>query len=103
MSRNLIRMLMAAVVLNSPVVAATMMWPDTANSTGSQVSIGRGYFDYVFAAVTIPAHRNLAPANMTMVDFDRAFTSVSAPRREDTPPNRERLRNIGWKRILTPN
>lgn len=100
MSRNLIRMLMAVVVLNSLVVAATMVWPDTANSSGSQVSTGRGDFDYVFAAVTIPAPRNLAPANTTMVDFDQAFTSVSGPRRENTPPNRERLRNIGWRRIL---
>ena len=96
MSRNLIRMLMAAVVLNSLVVAATMVWPDTANSRGSQVSIGRGDFDYVFAAVTIPAHT-------TTVDFNQAFASVSGPRRENTPPNRERLRNIGWKRILAPN
>jgi hypothetical protein len=103
MSRNLVRMLMAAVVLNSVVVGSMMAWPNTANSTGSQTSIGSGDFDYVFAAVAAAPHGDVTPANATMVDFDQSFASVSGPRRENTPPNRERLRNIGWKRILTPN
>jgi hypothetical protein len=97
MSRNLIRILMAAVVLNAVVVASTMMWPDPANSSTNQASTGRGDFDYVFAAVA--SHRDGTPATDN-VDFDQAFAGVSAPRRENTPPNRERLRNIGWRRIL---
>jgi hypothetical protein len=43
---------------------------------------------------------SLATIDLATIDFDHAFTSVAAPRRENTPPNRERLRNAGWKRIL---
>ena len=103
MSRNLIRILVAAVVLNSVVVASTMVWAEFVPSKGDRASTGRGDFDYVFAAVTVPPQRSDAPANTTLVDFDQTFAGVSAPRRENTPPNRERLRNIGWQRILTPN
>ena len=103
MSRNLINMLLAAVVLNAAVVVLTTLWTDTANSTTSPAGVSRSEFDYVFAAVTTTPNHNSAPANVTVVDFDQAFASVSIRRREDTPPNRERLRNIGWKRILGPN
>ena len=36
----------------------------------------------------------------TTVDFDKVFANVSSSPRLNTPPNRERLRNIGWRRIL---
>jgi hypothetical protein len=103
MSRNLIRFLVAAVILNGMVVASTMVWAEFVPSKGDRAATVRGDFDYVFAAVTVPPQRSDAPANMTLVDFDQTFAGVSTPRRENTPPNRERLRNIGWKRILTPN
>lgn len=104
MSRSLIHMFMGFVVLNAVIVAGTIVWSDAANSsTGSQIAAERGDFDYVFAAATAASPGNHAPAATTMVDFDQTFTSVSVPRREDTPPNRERLRNLGWKRILGTN
>jgi hypothetical protein len=102
MSRNLIRMLMAAVVLNAMVVASTMVWAEIGKSKGDRVVGSKTNFDYVFAAVTTTPPRNDAPVSTSVVDFDQTFASVSVRRREDTPPNRERLRNIGWKRILGP-
>ena len=98
MSRHLVQVLVAAVVLKSAAVASTMLWPSTATSTASQVSTASADFDHVFASVTTPPVRN--PVDLTTPDFDKVFASVSAPRRENTPPNRERLRNIGWQRIL---
>jgi hypothetical protein len=123
MSRNIIRILMAVVVLNAIAVASAMVWPTVANSTAVQAN-ARADFDQVFAhmtvqpdreftpaalapadyerifaSITVPWDRPHAPATLTP-DFDRVFASVSVRRREDTPPNRERLRNIGWKRIL---
>lgn len=123
MSRNIIRILMAVVVLNSIAVASAMVWPNVANSTAVQAN-ARADFDHafanatvqpdreftpavltpadyerIFASVTVPWDRPHAPAALTP-DFDRVFASVSVRHRGDTPPNRERLRNIGWKRIL---
>jgi hypothetical protein len=40
------------------------------------------------------------PATAATVDFDKVFASVGSAPVLNTPPNRERLRNIGWRRIL---
>ena len=125
MSRNLIRVLMAVVALNCIVVGSTMVWPNIAGSTGSQAFMARADFDHVFASATTPPRREYVPTFLTMidfervlagvtamprreytpailttVDFERVFASVSTPRRGNTPPTREKLRNAGWKRIL---
>jgi hypothetical protein len=102
MSRNFIGVLMAAVVLNSLVVASTLVWSNTANSTGSLPSANGIDFDYVFAAVANQPRPNNAPAAAPTVDFDKAFGNFNTRRPEDTPPNRERLRNVGWRQILEP-
>ncbi len=42
----------------------------------------------------------VAPAFRTKPDFNQAFADVTgAPRPENTPAYREKLRQIGWKRI----
>jgi hypothetical protein len=100
MSRNITRILMAVLVLNAIAVASTMLWPNIAHSTGSQASMTAVDFDHTFNSVTAAPRRADTPAASAAVDFDKVFTSVSAPHRMNTPPNRERLRNIGWRRIL---
>ena len=100
MSRNFIRMLMAAVVLNSLIVASTLVWSNTANSTGSLPSANGIDFDQVFAAVANQPQRDAAPEAAPSVNFDKVFGNFSTRRPEDTPPNRERLRNVGWRHIL---
>src|SRR5262245_8185414 len=45
--------------------------------------------------------REYVPVRMTAaLDFDRAFRAVSLATRDNTPPNRDRLRTIGWRHIL---
>src|SRR5262245_27723192 len=96
MSRNLTRVLTAVLVLNAIVVASTMLWPNTAHSTGSNAAMAAVDFDDTFISVA-GAQR---PAATPAVNFDKAFANFSTPHRINTPPNRERLRNIGWRRIL---
>jgi hypothetical protein len=100
MSRNFVRILMAVLVLNAIVVASTMMWPNTASSTANEASVAPVDFDYTFDSVTIAQRGAVTPAAATAVDFEAAFAEVSTASRGNTPPNRERLRNLGWKRIL---
>ena len=125
MSRNLIRIVTAVVALNCIVVASTMVWPNVASSTESRALVAGADFDYVFASATTPPRPEYVPAFLKMiefervlagvtamprrensqalpttVDFERVFASVSTPRRGNTPPTREKLRNAGWKRIL---
>jgi hypothetical protein len=111
MSRNLTRVLMAVLVLNAIAVASTMLWPNIAHSTGNNAAVAAVDFDYAFnslptmlrpafmdsvTAAPLPASTPAA----TTVDFNKVFASVSSSPRLNTPPNRERLRNIGWRRIL---
>jgi hypothetical protein len=103
MSRNLTRVLMTVLVLNAIAVASTML-TNTAHSTANGAVVAAADFDYIFSTVTAAPYRIdipvAAPAAPVAVDFDKVFASVSTPHRMNTPPNRERLRNIGWRRIL---
>ena len=99
MSRNLTRILMAVLVLNAIVVGSTTLWPNIAHSTGNNAGSAAVDFDHTFDSVTAAPLHASTPATTT-VDFEGAFASLSAPHRMNTPPNRERLRNIGWRRIL---
>ena len=100
MSRNLTRVLMAVLVLNAIAVASTMLWPNMAHSTGSNAAVAAVDFDHAFNSLNTTPRRADTPAPLAAVDFDKTFANFSTPHRINTPPNRERLRNIGWRRIL---
>ena len=124
MLRQLVYVLMTVVALACMVVGSTLVWPDIARSTASQALMTKADFDQVFASVNGPRSEyapailtkvdferifasvtgprsRYAPASLTRVDFDQVFASVARrPQRDNTPPNREKLRNAGWKRIL---
>ncbi len=130
MSRKLIGTLTAIVALNCVVVWSTLVWPNMAKSTASQpASAGvatadvdhgvaeeaaqpqRAYipafltmidFERVFTGENALPRREYVPVVLTAIDFEQAFAGVTAARRNNTPPNREKLRNAGWKRILGP-
>ncbi|MBX9775292.1 MAG: hypothetical protein K2Y71_12890 [Xanthobacteraceae bacterium] len=112
MSRNLTRILMAVLVLNAVAVGATMLSPNTAHSTANNTVVAAADFDYIFNSVTPtprPAFMDSVtaapiaastPAATEALNFDKVFASVNSAPQLNTPPNRERLRNIGWRRIL---
>ena len=100
MSRNLTRFLMAVLVLNAIAVASTMMSTNSAHSTVNNAVVATTDFDYIVSIVTAAPYRVDTPAAAAAVDFDKVFASVGSSPRLNTPPNRERLRNIGWRRIL---
>jgi hypothetical protein len=113
MSRNLVSVLATVVALSCVVVGSTIV--NIASSTGglanvtspqpreqTPASLTKADFEQAFASVTAPPRREDVAAFLTKRDFEQTFASVMVPRRENTPPNREKLRNIGWKRILAP-
>ena len=79
MSRHRITGFVAAIVLGSgAMVGSGAAWSNTADPAG-----GRAY--------------------MTRAEFDQAFADAAvASRLGNTPTNRERLRNIGWRRLNVP-
>jgi hypothetical protein len=112
MSRNLVSVLATVVALSCVVVGSTIV--NIASSTGGLANVTpparehapasptKADFDQTFARVTAPPRREDVAAFLTKRNFDDTFASVMVPRRENSPPNREKLRNIGWKRILAP-
>ena len=85
----------------------TLAWPDSARSTANPEPVVSVDFDQVFAIVNpVPTLEELplqvtkvGPARVTIVDFNQVFASI-AGQRANTPQNREKLRNAGWRRIL---
>lgn len=57
-------------------------------------------FDLVFASLpAVPRTQDRAKI-ATAVNFDLVFASFASPRSGNTPTQREKLRNAGWRRIL---
>ena len=128
MSRKLISALTAVVALGGVAAGATLLWPETARSTGTPPGAAvaaRADFDQSFVSVTDGSPREYVPTFLAMIDFqrhfagesalpqveyvpvartavefDHVFDSVGRTRADNTPPNRERLRNAGWRRLL---
>jgi hypothetical protein len=76
MARQLINAVVAIIALGCVVLAgATVAWSSIAGPVGGQ-------------------------AYVTSMDFDQVFADATTkPRPANTPANREKLRDAGWKRL----
>ena len=78
MSRQLIKGLVAAIAIGGAVINSHVAWSNTAEPVGNR-------------------------AYVTPAEFDQAFAAAAAGSRTgNTPANRERLRNVGWKHLNGP-
>jgi hypothetical protein len=74
----LIKGLVAAIAIGGAVINSQLAWSNAAEPIGD-----RGY--------------------VTRAEFDQAFAAAAAASRTaNTPANRERLRNVGWKHLNAP-
>jgi hypothetical protein len=74
----LIKGLVAAIAIGGVVINSKVAWSNVAEPIGD-----RGY--------------------VTRTEFDQAFAAAAAASRTgNTPANRERLRNVGWKHLNAP-
>ena len=78
MSGELIKGLVTAMAIGSAVINSHVAWSNTAEPVGDRAYVTRAEFDQAFAA------------------------AVAAARTGNTPANRERLRNVGWKHLNAP-
>ena len=78
MSRQLIKGLVAAIAIGGAVINSHVAWSNTAEPVGNR-------------------------AYVTPAEFDQAFAAAAAASRTgNTPANRERLRNVGWRHLHAP-
>jgi hypothetical protein len=98
-SRRIVCAITTALVLASIAVGMTVAWPSTSDSASAEASFVKMDFDLVFASVNAGSRIEDTPKIATKVAFDQVFASVTKAQL-DTPPNREKLRNAGWRRVL---
>jgi|SRR5580704_17215414 hypothetical protein len=100
MSRKLINVVVVVGAIGLGV-GSTIAWSNIARPVGGTADVTKVDLGQSSTDAIAPSHPEWTPAIMTRVDFDRTFADLAAvPRRENTPANRERLREAGWKRII---
>ena len=78
MSAQLIKGVVAAIAISGAVINSHVAWSNTAEPAGNR-------------------------AYVTPAEFDQAFAAAAAASRTgNTPANRERLRNVGWRHLHAP-
>jgi hypothetical protein len=123
MSRLLSKILVPTAALVTFAVGSTIAWSNNASIKGDRAVVSQNPttlaapaapdFDAAFAGRTRKADRESAPRAevkvdaavdaAVKVDFSQIFADASAtPRRNNTPANREKLRNTGWARMDEP-
>ena len=98
LSRRIACAMSTVVVLAAIAVGFTLVLPNTSDSAGGAAYRIKPDFDLVFASLNAGSPREDIPEIATIA-FDQVFASMT-PQPDDTPMNREKLRNTGWKRVL---
>jgi hypothetical protein len=121
MRKRAVVMLIAA-SLSVVAVGTTIAWSNNAGSAGSQspaANVEQSFTDATSAAGPAEERSFLTginvdeaygdllakwarsdnPKTLTSADFNQAFVDASKLSRDNTPTNREKLRNAGWSRI----
>ena len=78
MPAQLIKGLAAVIAIGGAVIDSHVAWSNTAEPAADRAYVTRAEFDQAFAA------------------------AAAASRTGNTPANRERLRNVGWKHLNAP-
>src|SRR6266702_132656 len=98
--RESIKVLLTVVAFGSLVAGASFARSNIAHLAAVQSSTVKADFEQAIADTSaMPRHEHM-PALLAMIDFDHAFAAAAMPRPENSPPNRERLRNAGWQQLL---
>ena len=99
-SRRIAGAIAAATVLACIATGLTVALPGTSDSASGAAFRVQPDFDLVFASLNTGARVEDVAAIATAIAFDQVFASVTMPQPDNTPHNREKLRNAGWRRVL---
>ena len=97
MSRKSIKLFVAAFV-GCLVVGSTIAWSNISRPANGPAYVATTDVDQPSA---VTPRVDVPLALRTKADFDQAFADVTSMRRpENTPAYREKLRRVGWTRII---
>jgi hypothetical protein len=100
LSRRIVCAITTATVLACIAVGFTVVLPGTSGSASGEAFLMKTEFDLVFASVNAGSHIEDIPKIESKLAFDQVFASMTMPQPDNTPSNREKLRNAGWRRVL---
>ena len=100
MSRRVACAVATTMVLACIAVGFAVALPGTSDSAGGDAFVAKTEFDLVFASVNAGSHSEDVAKIETRIAFDQVFASITRSQLDNTPPNREKLRNAGWRRLL---
>jgi hypothetical protein len=78
----------------------TAALPGASASVNGEASPMKPDFDLVFASLSAAPRIEDSAKIVARKDFDLVFASIATPQRINTPSQREKLRNAGWRRLL---
>jgi hypothetical protein len=99
-SRRIVCAIATATVVACIAVGVTVALPGTSDSASGAAFRVQPEFDLVFASLNAAARLEAVPDSATPIAFDLVFASIARPQPDNTPQNREKLRNAGWRRVL---
>jgi hypothetical protein len=100
MSRKPFNLFVAAFV-GCLVVGSTIAWSNIPRPVDPQVTATTTAEVDQPATATVMPRIDAAPVLRTKADFDQAFADLTLMQRpENTPAYREKLRRVGWTRII---
>jgi hypothetical protein len=99
-SRRIVCAIATAMALACIAVGLTVDLPGASDSAGGETFPVKRDFDQVFASLNAGSRGDDIRTFVTGIAFDQVFASMTRPQPDDTPPNREKLRNAGWRRVL---
>jgi hypothetical protein len=99
MSRKFIKLFVAA-FLGCLVVGSTIAWSNIPRPADGPAYVAATDVDQPSAPAVTP-RVDIPLALRTKADFDQAFADLTGMQRpENTPAYREKLRRVGWTRII---
>ena len=102
-SRRIVCAIATATVVACIAVGVTVALPGTSDSASGAAFRVQPDFDLVFASLAslnAASRVEAVPDIAIAIAFDQVFASMAMPQPDNTPPNREKLRNAGWRRVL---
>jgi len=103
MSRRIVCAVATATVVACIAVGVTVALPGTSDSASGAAFLAKPDFDLAFASLAglnAGARLEDVPEIAPTIAFDQVFASIARPQPDNTPQNREKLRNAGWRRVL---
>jgi hypothetical protein len=103
MRRKLVKAVLTVTAFACLIVGSGMVSSAIWSSGARSATAAKSDFRVTVADASDVQQPVITPAVVTNINFDQTFSDAAGIRSpNDTPPLREKFRNVGWTRIIAP-